>query len=534
MKTVFFGALALLSTATAAPLRKTRLSAPPSSTALLRDNFLNNNFRTTQSSSALTRTTRYPFHAEANFIELTDEPEAPTATPPADEAASTEGPEDATGDSAEAMGTTGSTGATGSSSTTGTTGTTGSTGSTGAAATLMGPLEDEGKEDFIVTAELNCEGINVEQVNANMDAIVGALAGVLRSVAQDKIEVTASDKVAAPTAGVNEAVADVKRRRRLLMDKVSAGARMSVIVRGVSEDAGKTAATNLLNAQSGASHPNLVEALQGAGLQTLTGVSFVDGKAPKSRSKYELGPEGAGCTGKIELELSAMAEKDTPASDVKILLRSFCTSQFEAKIQQLGVSDKVITTTCNEAVDVVDSVPEDERLDPKHAPAISTGFCAATRKFFIQEVKSQDPQGVGPSLGVAHSFSDIMALTGETEAQAHTGCCITHNSPGCFDKAIEMCVCQGILANGKPSKFGKIDNHCCTEEWDLTCTENVEWFHCAACPASDGQPSTIVAGYNDASVPQVENPVEKEIADATGGSATGGGATGGGAATGGN
>ena len=150
----------------------------------------------------------------------------------------------------------------------------------------------------------------------------------------------------------------LKRRRRLLMDKVSAGVRMSVIVRGVSEDAGKTAATNLLNAQSGASHPNLVEALQGAGLQTLTGVSFADGKAPKSRSKYELGPEGAGCTGKIELELSAMAEKETPASDVKILLRSFCTSQFEAKIQQLGVSDKVITTTCNEAVDVVDSVPK--------------------------------------------------------------------------------------------------------------------------------------------------------------------------------
>ena len=165
-------------------------------------------------------------------------------------------------------------------------------------------------------------------------------------------------------------------------------------------------------------------------------------------------------------------------------MRSFCTNQFEAKSQQLGVTDKVIASTCNEAVDVIDAIPESSRLDPMHAAKISTGFCSATRKFFIQEVKSQDPEGVGPSLGVAHSFSDIMSLTGNKEAKAHTGCCVTHDGQGtavffllrfffwlafletnikrffllvqflllillgCFDKAIEMCVCQGILGNG--------------------------------------------------------------------------------------
>jgi hypothetical protein len=288
-----------------------------------------------------------------------------------------------------------------------------------------------------------------------------------------------------------------------------------------------TIATNLLNSQSGASHPTLMDALQGAGLQTLTGVSFSEGKSPKSRSKWELGPEGAGCTGKIEIELNKMIESGAPPSDVKVLLRSFCISQFEAKVQQLGVTDKVITSTCSEAVEVLDSIPEESRLDAKHLSTISSGFCAATRKFFIQEVKSQDPEGIGPSLGVAHSFSDIMALTGNKEAKAHTGCCVTHNGPGCFDKAIEICVCQGILGNGKPSKFGKIDSHCCTDEWDLTCTENVEWFHCAACPASDGQPSTVVAGYNDASVPQVPpNPKEEIEARSSTGGATGSDSTG--------
>ena len=100
-------------------------------------------------------------------------------------------------------------------------------------------------------------------------------------------------------------------------------------------------------------------------------------------------------------------------------------SQFESKRAQLGVTDEVITTTCNEAVAVIDSVPEQERLSSKESSKIATGFCAATRKFFVQEVKSQDPEGVGPSLGVAHSFGDIMATTGE-EAKAHTACCVTH------------------------------------------------------------------------------------------------------------
>ena len=121
--------------------------------------------------------------------------------------------------------------------------------SQGVAATLLGPLEEEGEEDFIVTAELNCLGVNVEQVNNNMDAITGAIAGILRSVSQDKIELTASDKVAAPSAGINDEVA-TKQRRRLLSSvraKASAGVRLSLIVRGVSEDAGKTAGEFFIN-----------------------------------------------------------------------------------------------------------------------------------------------------------------------------------------------------------------------------------------------------------------------------------------------
>jgi len=262
------------------------------------------------------RSTRYPFHFnELIEIRSTEEPASAdtTATPPAD-AASGPAPAAPAAPSEEPKATgaaegasTGATGAdigeTGASGKTGATGETGgATGETGAAATLLGPMEEEGAEDSIVTAELNCPGISVEQVNTNMDSIIGAIAGIMRSVSQDKIEITASD-TAVPSAKVN-----ARRRRLLVSISAPAGVRLTLVVRGVSEDAGKTAAHNLINAQTGASQPTLLEALQGSGLQTLTDITFTDGKTPKCRSKWELGPEGAGCTGKIEVELSTMAE----------------------------------------------------------------------------------------------------------------------------------------------------------------------------------------------------------------------------------
>ena len=257
----------------------------------------------------LQRTTRYPFHFENEaFIEQSSSIDPPTSdtTPTAPTAAKTSAPASnptgATGATSDATGSTGSTGATGATSGTGSTG---ATGATGQSATAMGPLESEGDEDYIVTAEMDCPGISVEQVNANMDNIIGAISGILRSVSQEKVEVTAVDSGAAPSAEVN---AETTLLQVLASATAAAGVRMTLIVRGVSEDAGKTAAYNLLNSQTGASHPTLLEALQGAGLQTLTSVSFTQGKSPKSRSKWELGPEGAGCTGKIEIELSTMEE----------------------------------------------------------------------------------------------------------------------------------------------------------------------------------------------------------------------------------
>ena len=268
------------------------------------------------------RSTRYPFHFnELIEIRSTEEPASAdtTATPPADAAsgpvsstpstpaAPSEEPKAtgaaevaSTGATGADIGATGASGKTGATGATGETG--GATGETGAAATLLGPMEEEGAEDSIVTAELNCPGISVEQVNTNMDSIIGAIAGILRSVSQDKIEITASD-TAVPSAKVN-----ARRRRLLVSISAPAGVRLTLVVRGVSEDAGKTAAHNLINAQTGASQPTLLEALQGSGLQTLTAITFTDGKTPKCRSKWELGPEGAGCTGKIEVELSTMAE----------------------------------------------------------------------------------------------------------------------------------------------------------------------------------------------------------------------------------
>jgi hypothetical protein len=488
------------------------------------------------------------------------------------ETATTAAPVPASGTGSAGGGASG-TGATGVGADTGTTGTTGNsgkgagTGVTGGATGPVeaGPMEDDGPSDFIVTAELDCVGASLDQVNQNMDAIVAALGGIMKSVAQDKIEITAEASEAgsgvadaeqeaqitekyedenkekeaagvAPESGVAAATALRFRRRRLLsMISGPNGVRLLMIVRGVTEDAGAEAVNDLVNAQSGTTNPTLTEALQRAGLVAMTSVSFTEGKAPKSRSKWELGPEGAGCTGKIEIELAKMAKSGVEPSALDEELSAFCKNQFEAKKEILHVDDSVIQATCTEATKVVDEMPEERRLEPSAAGEISNGFCAATRRFFVEQVQSQDPTGTGPSLGVAHSFSQIMQMTGE-ESKAHSACCLAHATPGCFDRQIEMCVCQGVVKGGKPSKFGKMDSHCCDGDWDLTCTENVEIFHCAACPAGDAMPQTTVEGYNDASqatVENVENLVGAEepqgVEDATGAAdaATGAAATGG-------
>ena len=402
------------------------------------------------------------------------------------ETATTAAPTGATGGVAGGTGATGeaSTGATGPGVGTGSTGSDAATAMTGPAE--EGPMEDDGPADFIVTAELDCVGASLDQVNQNMDAIVAALGGIMKSVAQDKIEITAeaSDagsgvadaeqealvtekyesekkekkRVAAGAAGdeTDETATAFRFRRRRLWAADPGGVRLLMVARGVTADAGDEAVNDLVNAQGGTTNPSLTEALQRAGLVALTSVKFTDGKAPKSRSKWELGPEGAGCTGKIEIELAKMAKEGVEPSALDEELSAFCKNQFEAKKDILHVDDSVIDATCSEATKVVDEMPEERRLEPSAAGEISNGFCAATRRFFVEQVQSQDPSGDGPSLGVAHSFSQIMQMTGE-ESKAHSAF-VQHSTPGCLTVK-SKCASARSGPRRKVSKFGKMDSH---------------------------------------------------------------------------
>ena len=148
---------------------------------------------------------------------------------------------------------------------------------------------------------------------------------------------------------------------------------------------------------------------------------------------------------------------------------------FEAKKSQLGINQKVVQTTCQDAHAVIENIKNEDRLGKPIETARS--FCKHMRRFFEKVVASQ---GEGPmSIGMASSVSEINK---EAPGNGVSSCCVPHASPGCYDKAIQDCVCKAQLAGGKPSKFGKKDAHCCGESWDLTCTEHVEWFHCAGCP----------------------------------------------------
>ncbi|MCB9717031.1 MAG: hypothetical protein H6712_24455 [Myxococcales bacterium] len=58
-------------------------------------------------------------------------------------------------------------------------------------------------------------------------------------------------------------------------------------------------------------------------------------------------------------------------------------------------------------------------------------------------------------------------------ADNHGDCCEANGSPGCENKAVELCVCAS-------------DEWCCDSEWDSACAALIEALGCGHCTAGDG------------------------------------------------
>jgi hypothetical protein len=352
----------------------------------------------------------------------------------------------------------GSTGATGTTGGTGSTGATGVTGATGeeAATAAEAPVENK---DKVMTAQIALAGMTVEQFTEQAKAtFVATLAKFLgvpkKNVLLSGIKQTgATDATEASLIEVGEAAVAVEVQ---VVDITGSKA---------------SAMTGKLNNEIS----SLATTLQSSGVGAFATLSGAILAAPVSVGSVGTSGTAGGCADKVLEQIARVKSSGGRGEDVPARLKEFCKQSFEAKKDKLRIDAKVIASTCQDAYQVIENIRVEDRLDK--ALETSKKFCKHMRGFFEKVVANL---GAGPmSIGMASSVTEINK---ESPGNGITSCCVQHESPGCYDQAIQKCVCEGILAGGKPSKFGKIDKDCCTKKWDLTCAENVEWFHCAGCP----------------------------------------------------
>jgi len=362
----------------------------------------------------------------------------------------TGGAEGASEGGAASAAPTGASGTTGGTGSTGATGQTGSTGATGVTGSEEEPTENK---DQVVTATIVLAGLKTEQFSQSAKNIFLGTVSKFLNVDKKQIVISGVMQQAAPSfLEVNA-------------DASSIG--VEVMISEVSKSFAKAVGAKLEKDISEFSQ--LLQASNNVAFAMLSGV--VLGAPIKVSSIGQAG----GCADQVLAQIAKIKTSGGKGEDLPARMKEFCVQAFEAKKSQLGINQKVVQTTCQDAHAVIENIKNEDRLGKPIETARS--FCKHMRRFFEKVVASQ---GEGPmSIGMASSVSEINK---EAPGNGVSSCCVPHASPGCYDKAIQDCVCKAQLAGGKPSKFGKKDAHCCGESWDLTCTEHVEWFHCAGCP----------------------------------------------------
>ena len=156
------------------------------------------------------------------------------------------------------------------------------------------------------------------------------------------------------------------------------------------------------------------------------------------------------------------------------MLNQFCTESFQEKMHTLPgsiVTPSVQHRTCERATGIVERRSVGKRYLSRDA--ITKEYCYIMRDFF-EWMLTQKNRGP-PIHGEATSVSDINAQ----DRDGRQSCCTPHQGGSCFDEKIAKCVCDK-MHQGRGAHF---DDFCCTTEWDLSCTENVEFFGCGSCAA---------------------------------------------------
>jgi hypothetical protein len=280
----------------------------------------------------------------------------------------------------------------------------------------------------------------------------------------DKVGVLKRQVVVTGVSAHGAAAASLRRRRLLGAAAAGTGIDVQLLVEDLPMAKAQTVAASLNSLFTDTGAEGIAGILTAAGVNVkscvVTDKASVDGpNKPKD-----------GCVAAVMEEVQRLAREKTPPAKWPESMRSYCLSAFEKKKNHLRVNAQIVKRTCERGFGIFQRIPESERLAKATSEAKS--FCFEMRHFFEELVRSKGAQNT--THGMATSVAEINR---QQPGQGVTACCVPHMSPGCFDKKIQECVAAGNTGTSKQK-----DSFCSDTEWDLTCTENVEFFKCAGCP----------------------------------------------------
>jgi hypothetical protein len=326
--------------------------------------------------------------------------------------------------------------------------------------------------------------VTVAEFTADGNKIQNAFRGIVA----EKINAEASK------VGVSNVAAHQGARRRLLSAlRAPGGIDVVIVVDEISMAKSQTVAASLNTFFGDTTDTGAAAVFAKKPTMKITSIAVIDKASVEGPNTPKDGCQAHHLAEFARLKTENIAEAKWPSE-----IQSFCQKSFEKKKHLLKINKQIVERTCERARGEMVRVKEGERY--KMATAEASGICYQMRHFFESMVRSAG--GKNMTHGMATSVSDINRAA---PGQGVSACCVPHMSAGCYDKAIQECVCTG---NGK---FKKKDDFCCNTEWDLTCTENVEWFHCAACP----QPEFLQlreSAFGPATSPSRGPEAENEIA----------------------
>lgn len=205
----------------------------------------------------------------------------------------------------------------------------------------------------------------------------------------------------------------------------------------------------------------LTGATGSTGATGLTGMTGMTGVLAHKTPKDD-------CSSALRAVEEKLAVENVSSAVLHKEIGNWCRTLFKRR-SHFKVSTYTVERICSQAEQIFFKRPNNTRYSKDWKR--ENEFCLHMRASFDKILaipETHEFEKVKPAVTAADTQTLIKAKTMNLVGKDGT-CCAPHKAAGCAEDNIKKCVC-------------KHDKHCCENEWDLQCVDQVETFLCASCP----------------------------------------------------